>query len=407
MNITYNEIEPYLLDYAQNIEVPEEINYRIKAYLQKNPDFQKELDELKETADFLDDMPLVAPSPQLSIGFYAMLAQEQAKTQTIASRPKAETSTPTMAKLPTAMRKWTTAVGIACMLLVGFGISWQILNNNGEMKEQMAMETKPSLKKAKETSATQTEEVAQTTEKSSESKNPNIENVSKKQENLANINPITQGKGNINDYNAGIAPEQHGIRSQNKVKGERLTSEEMQNVTIHNRQITKKNIARMRNTQEDAFMQEGVSGSFSTYNNKNVVAMSGEVMNMETKNTYIVKQPSTSEKLTRINEAQATSGELLQLLEKDQNIHVKLWAIQALDQQMTNQNTQQNKDGNAKNISQKVAELLPTYSQIALQMATLDWIAKYKPTNKKQIIESFLKNNNLPNNTIQQAEKLK
>jgi len=75
--IHYEEIEPYLIDFLQG-EVAEEVEYRIRAYLQQNPDFQQELDELEETLEFSHHAPLVQPSPALKMNFYAMLNEQKA-----------------------------------------------------------------------------------------------------------------------------------------------------------------------------------------------------------------------------------------------------------------------------------------------------------------------------------------
>ncbi len=80
--IHYEEIEPYLIDFLHG-EVAEEIEYRVRAYLQQNPDFQQELDELEETLTFSHHTPLVQPAPELKMNFYAMLNEYKA-TQDIA-----------------------------------------------------------------------------------------------------------------------------------------------------------------------------------------------------------------------------------------------------------------------------------------------------------------------------------
>jgi hypothetical protein len=76
----YEEIEPYLIDYL-NGNVEEEVEYRIKAYLQENPDFQEELDELRSTMEYMEEVPLVEPHPSLKMNFYTMLNEYKAETQ--------------------------------------------------------------------------------------------------------------------------------------------------------------------------------------------------------------------------------------------------------------------------------------------------------------------------------------
>ena len=76
----YEEIEPHIIDYIQGT-LDESIEYRIKAYIKENPDFQKEIDELKDTLDFVADVPLEEPDPKLKMEFYAMLNSYQADNQ--------------------------------------------------------------------------------------------------------------------------------------------------------------------------------------------------------------------------------------------------------------------------------------------------------------------------------------
>jgi hypothetical protein len=82
--IRYEEIEPHLIDFLQG-NVAEEVEYRVKAYLQQNPDFQQELDELEETLEFTQSTPLVQPAPELKMNFYAML--NEYKAQQAQARP--------------------------------------------------------------------------------------------------------------------------------------------------------------------------------------------------------------------------------------------------------------------------------------------------------------------------------
>lgn len=72
--IKYEDIEPYLLDYIKG-EVEESHLYRIKAYLAENPDYQDEIDRLKETLHYVQETPLIEPDNRLKMSFYAMLNQ--------------------------------------------------------------------------------------------------------------------------------------------------------------------------------------------------------------------------------------------------------------------------------------------------------------------------------------------
>ncbi len=73
----YEEIEPYLIDFIKG-QADEATEYRIKAYLQQNPDFQEELDELQTTLEYTQELPLATPPPSMKLDFYAMLKQAKA-----------------------------------------------------------------------------------------------------------------------------------------------------------------------------------------------------------------------------------------------------------------------------------------------------------------------------------------
>ncbi|TAG85855.1 MAG: hypothetical protein EAZ20_14045 [Bacteroidetes bacterium] len=77
----YEEIEPHLIDFLQG-KTDEANEYRIKAYLQKFPEFQSELDAMKETIFFVKKTPLADVKPNLKMDFYAMLSEAQKKQDT-------------------------------------------------------------------------------------------------------------------------------------------------------------------------------------------------------------------------------------------------------------------------------------------------------------------------------------
>ena len=76
----YEEIEPHIIDFIKG-NLDESLEYRIKAYLKENPDFQKEIDELRDTLDFVQDVPFEDPDLKLKMEFYAMLNSYQADHQ--------------------------------------------------------------------------------------------------------------------------------------------------------------------------------------------------------------------------------------------------------------------------------------------------------------------------------------
>lgn len=114
--IRYEEIEPHLIDFLQG-NVAEEVEYRVKAYLQQNPDFQQELDELEETLEFTQSTPLVQPAPELKMNFYAML--NEYKAQQAQTRPSLREK---LKYFLHAQFQWQTlSVGILTVLIVIMG----------------------------------------------------------------------------------------------------------------------------------------------------------------------------------------------------------------------------------------------------------------------------------------------
>lgn len=118
--IHYEEIEPHLIDFLQG-KAEEATEYRIKAYIQQNPDFQQELDELSETLDFNKTVPLVQPAPELKMNFYAMLNEYKAQKVRPTLRERLKT-------FLIAQFQWQTIAVSAFTVILLIVAYWSVLN---------------------------------------------------------------------------------------------------------------------------------------------------------------------------------------------------------------------------------------------------------------------------------------
>ncbi len=143
----YEEIEPYLIDFIKG-EADEATEYRIKAYLQQNPDFQEELDELKTTLEYTQELPLATPPTSLKLDFYAMLNEAKAAEKIPA---------PKVAWWTVFQNNWLRGLALASVVVfVFFTGYWSSLwlkpDFATQASEEMSLKTVPeNSKKAEET----------------------------------------------------------------------------------------------------------------------------------------------------------------------------------------------------------------------------------------------------------------
>lgn len=135
----YEEIEPYLIDFLKG-KTDEATEYRIKAYLQKFPEFQSELDELKSTIYFVKKTPLADAKPHLKMDFYAMLSDAQ-KNQ--------KSKKNWLIWLENLQQWWTMS---RLKTTVAFGVSltaltlWFAINNQTEKQKERIVTTQKTQK---------------------------------------------------------------------------------------------------------------------------------------------------------------------------------------------------------------------------------------------------------------------
>ncbi len=190
--IRYEEIEAHLIDFLEG-KAEESAEYRIKAYLQQNPDFQQELDELAETLEFSQATPIVQPTPELKMNFYAMLNDYKAHQvrPTLRTRLKAF--------LITQFQWQTITVGAFTVLLLIVGY-WSVLLFQTQYKATQVSMTNfefekeqkdqaplilPTPKRREKTSPKQTESLAQGREEASLPELKNSEDLNKQSPEIA------------------------------------------------------------------------------------------------------------------------------------------------------------------------------------------------------------------------------
>ena len=141
--IRYEDIEPYLVDFLQG-KTTEANEYRIKAYLQQNPDFQQELDELAEMLHLVKKVSSPNPDASLKMSFYQKLAETQKSPQ--------HKNTLTVSKFipKNWVNRWVaSAAVVAIIFMTGYWTAQQLNQQMGqELSSQKTTSEAPLVDKA-------------------------------------------------------------------------------------------------------------------------------------------------------------------------------------------------------------------------------------------------------------------
>ena len=131
---TYEALEPYFLDFIKG-KLPEEMEYRVKAYLQKDEAAQEEVEELRSTLEDLHTLPLAMPDSSLKMEFYAMLNAQK-------TEEKPQKKALWFGFLSTVYVKWAGfAVLLFAIFFAGFWVSQRIMQEEQNLAvEQTANE---------------------------------------------------------------------------------------------------------------------------------------------------------------------------------------------------------------------------------------------------------------------------
>ncbi|TAE48498.1 MAG: hypothetical protein EAY69_04965 [Cytophagales bacterium] len=310
----YEEIEPYLIDFLKG-KTDEATEYRIKAYLQKFPEFQSELDELKSTIYFVKKTPLADAKPHLKMDFYAMLSDAQ-KNQ--------KSKKNWLIWLENLQQWWTMS---RFKTTVAFGVSltaltlWFAINNQTEKQKERIVTTQKlwfainnQTEKQKERIVTtqKTQKIIQI-DTSKEEKNDasiinqkNVDVYAKNQKNDYKATEIVESKYNNNDsFGKSMEIESSSLPIKAETKA-------------YSRAINKEN-----------------------------------------------DSPLNTEKIVKIYQKKVNLQDYLAYIKNNSNVHEQLAALSELE-----------KYGQDEDVRKQVLAQLPYIKNTHSQLVTLDWIVK-------------------------------
>jgi hypothetical protein len=338
--INYEEIEPYLLDYLQG-RADEGMEYRIKAYIQQNPDFENELNDLRETADFLESSPLEEPDPSLKMGFYAMLKEYQiAENQSITNKARVWWDF-IYSKVFIRSLSWA---GVVLLIFVSGYYTSFYLNQTGSQLEQISLQkenptlTKPEANKNDLQAVPEAEE----DEKSTENKiDDNQTQLADSQINKSKTEPLAYVGGEpitnlpeVVDTDKLSKEVADAVMMERMVKPDIPTSASSSPITSTGASIT--NDLTVMNATEDRLQE-----------------------------IYQLLEPNGLDQFSN-NQGLATN-KLLQLLKQDASPNVRLAAADILENYIQDEK-----------IKDELSQLLDNEQVPALQSATMDLLVKYQ-----------------------------
>lgn len=340
--MNYEEIEPYIIDYLKG-NVEEAMEYRIKAYLQQNPAFQKELDELQETLDFVEQVPLTEPAPQLKMDFYAML--NAYKTE----EAKAKEQISLWDKILAYVNQWTFAQRISMasfVMLVFLTGYWSSFLFNPMAQSEKAV----SLQQEAKTESPENESVEET--------NANEEKVT---ENTQANKAIKQLERKEAEKTAWVAQLDERKASKKMEKNDDMPSLMMEKSLSDDINTTTQGLAR-----DDVY---------------------AKVIESDERIETIYASVRT------VNQEDKIINALIQALMTDPNANVRIAAIDALE-----------KFADSDAVKYQIANTLEYQESPAVQLATIDLIVKYEIKAGKESLQKFLKRSNLNPQVKAQAE---
>jgi hypothetical protein len=354
--IRYEEIEPYLLDYLQG-KAEEATEYRIKAYLQQNPDFQHELDELQETLVFVEQSPLLEPEPALKMNFYAMLNDYQIQM----ANPKPlswweKIRAFGLANLGKSTLAWA---GVVVLLVFSGYLVFSYLNN-----PPMAESTGLSLQKEPEKKPSETPQTE-----------PSATKPEQEETSIAQIQPKVETK------------RESAITSELPINEKphadlALMSDEI----IVNQPLMRVAPPSAINTGS------GVAPiNLSTLDIASNMGISFDDLDIQKTDTDARLQAITN--LLNTQTPEVAVNHLLDILTKDPSPHVRMWAIEALEYY-----------ADKEEVKQKVLQSLEKQASPHLQLATIDWIVKYDLKDGSQSLKDLLNQTALNPLVREQAE---
>lgn len=336
---TYEDIEPYLTDFLKG-EVEEAMEYRILAYLQQNPSFQKELDELEETLAILEKNTFEEPDPSMKMAFYAMLSEEKKKQEV------KFTWSVNLEKLFTFFQNKMvlgSALAVGLVLIIFFAGYWtsSIVENNPQ-------------------NALSFEQKKKNSEEKIFSENENIE-----EEELEEDREITE------------------------------------DTFSENKEVYAEDGFEMEDSESIALLEDDIdvpddmgdleTSSVTTTNRSRKPSFAKEVSKIEVETSDRIQSVYAS--LNQPNNDTRIVNALIKTLNTDPNPNVRIAAIDALERFMRQPK-----------VRLRIAQSLNSQQSPTTQLATLDLLVKYEIREGKKYIKQFLKQSALNTTVREQAE---
>lgn len=349
-NDTYQDLEPYFLDYIEGKLAPE-MHQEIEDFLEHNVEAREEIKDLENTLQSFQAIPMSQPSTSLKNNFYEMLAQEQ---QAVKSQEKKSVSS----IFQNIYLRWLGIAGVLALLVIA-GV-WAI-NVLQESPANLAVETNLQSEDEDSTSP-ETTEKGSTSEETKEINEADV--IDNYKENLATLEDTKENLGTINEV---LQPQPPMVAD---VEEDIDIAEESTDVA------TPPAVIPTTNTIED------------------ITTSKSSVAGIERKKTSYTKNfvkrnkvKSLSEKIKEIQVLDANNDleMLANIALNDEEENARVLALEILAENESLPQT----------IQEKLAENLAKQDSPYAQLATLDLIVKYNIKAGNKGIRKLLKSKEL------------
>ncbi len=370
----YEEIEPYLIDFLKG-NVEEATEYRIRAYLKNHPEFEEELDELRTTLEYTQEIPLEEPSPSLKMDFYAMLNQAKIEEK---KKKRAFSWVENLSN--TFWARWLSiAASLAVILFTGYWsvqllftentteMSLQNTKNNQEENQDAIYATEEEAPAEEEQRIQETQEIEKefiqekktntgnrNTQKTKASTEKEIKEIEEKPTTyLANIEDIEENIEEEIEQTPELNTEIQKTRNTSKIySGNRevLAQEEIQTT----RRNTKKSESNTQKNQNKVLFSDAYQGKNDSVSGYNTGAYEEEIA--------YTKPQSSSESLQELEKTiyqKATQKALIKKLKKEQDPEEQIKIIELIKKyNITRAKNSLQKMSQSQKISKNVREKL-------------------------------------------------
>lgn len=424
----YEEIEPYLIDFIKG-QAEEATEYRIRAYLKQHPEFEEELDELRTTLEYTQEIPLEEPAPSMKMDFYAMLNKAKAEEK------KDEKISFWAAFLQSFWTKrLVLVVSIALIFFTGYWSSQLFIFGGGDTasSDQMSMETplENDSKQSEEQIFTESEEEATEMADASDStvqeesltktlkqielkpeKKPTYAYSQEKKSEKAGKAIPSKNKGNENSLNKPL------VQDKEMAEDEYSEAPVMSDIEVVEEEVTSTQMKRSNNTRNLNPRTERIySGDKDVLSSQNLGRKKEKKKKeRQSKSEKNMLTDATNPKSDNINNVglspfglnnQTSAPKLGESKEGTDTLNVdeSLWImnpyVEPIQELHKLEKTIQKED------TQKLLlKILEEEQDASIQMAIIDLLVKYKIKNSSETLKKLLKDPNLDPETRQKAEE--